>query len=413
MPQPVITNRREFLQSCALLTGATLLPRAIGAAPAGPRTVTFEKIVLTDEYYADGIAYGDINRDGHLDIVAGPFWYEGPDFKVRHRFYGAAALPQTAPASTSMFSFVYDFNGDGWPDILVLGRLLTTELFWYENPRGEDRPWKKHFVAHRLYGESKLFLDINGDGKPELIGHVDHRWGYLAPDWAHPELPWIFTPITETGKWPEYWHGTGAGDINGDGRMDLVLYDGWYEQPAEPGKLWKHHPMKFGPGRGGAQMMIYDVDGDGLLDVVSSIDAHRWGLSWFQQVRDAEGTISFKEHRIMGDRSEQEKFGAAFSQPHALCMADIDGDGLMDVIVSKRLWAHGQDGDVEPMAPPVVYWFQLTRDPVNGVKFIPHLVDYHSGGGVQIAAGDVTGGGLPDILTASKLGAFLFIPHLT
>lgn len=53
-------------------------------AVAAPR---FEKVVLNNEYLCDGIHAGDINRDGRVDIVAGPFWYEGPEFKSRHEFY--------------------------------------------------------------------------------------------------------------------------------------------------------------------------------------------------------------------------------------------------------------------------------------------------------------------------------------
>ncbi len=117
--------------------GLLLTMFASAAEKASP--VRFQKIILTDQYYCDGINAGDFNRDGKMDIVAGPFWYEGPDFKVRHEFYPAKVF-ETAPSPTdSMFSFVYDFNGDGWPDILVLGRVHMHEAFWYENP-GTEQP---------------------------------------------------------------------------------------------------------------------------------------------------------------------------------------------------------------------------------------------------------------------------------
>src|SRR5262245_64388996 len=54
-----------------LLAGLTLLPSAASATPPA-----FERQVLTDKYYCDGVTAGDINRDGKADIVAGPFWYE-------------------------------------------------------------------------------------------------------------------------------------------------------------------------------------------------------------------------------------------------------------------------------------------------------------------------------------------------
>jgi hypothetical protein len=386
---------------------------ALGCAAIAPAraTVNFKKLVLTDEYLADGISAGDFNQDGHQDIVAGPYWYAGPDFKTRHAFYPPLPQDVAARPSNSMFSFVSDFNGDGWDDVLVLGRVKFHEAFWYENPRGQAGEWKQHLAMHRVNGESPPFVDIDGDGHPEVITFWENQWGWRAPDPADPTRPWVFHAVTEVGKFREYYHGTGVGDINGDGRLDLVLNEGWWEQPATKGQLWKEHPGKFSQGRGGAQILVYDIDGDGDNDVVSAIDAHGWGLSWFEHVKRNKDSIEFVEHRMMGDRTEEARFGVAFSQPHALCLGDLDGDGLTDVITGKRRWAHGPKGDVEPMATPVVYWFRLQRDGKGGASFTPVLIDDASAVGTQVEAVDVTGDGLPDVLTASKLGAFLFVPE--
>jgi dienelactone hydrolase len=156
-------------------------------------------------------------------------------------------------------------------------------------------------------------------------------------------------------------------------------------------------------------MFAYDVDGDGDRDVITSLDGHGWGLAWCEQIAGDDGSIEFRTHRIMGDRTEEEKFGVAFSQPHALALADIDGDGLQDIVCGKRMWAHGPKGDVEPNAAPVLYWFQLTRPRKGEVRFVPHLIDDRSGVGVQITVTDVNGDRRPDVLTASKLGAFVFL----
>ena len=388
-----------------LFLGALCLANAAQAA----LPVRFEKIVLTDQYLCDGINAGDFNRDGKPDIVAGPYWYAGPDFKQRHEFYPMTPQALEANPSNSLFSFVYDFNGDTWPDILVLGRVLHHQAFWYENPQGKAGPWKQHFVTHRVYGEAPDFTDVDGDGKPEILAHWEGRWGWWAPDPADPTRPWQFHGITEAGKLAEYYHGSGYGDINGDGRVDLVINDGWWEQPVSRGQPWIAHRGKFSQGKGGAQIRVSDVNGDGLNDVITAIDAHGWGLSWFEQLKAGDGAITFKEHRIMGDRSEEKEFGVAFSQPHALCLADLDGDGLLDIVTGKRRWAHGPKGDVEPMATPVNYWFQLTRDRTKGATFIPHLIDDASALGTQVIAADVNGDGIPDVLTASKLGAFVFL----
>lgn len=372
--------------------------------------VEFEKLQLTDKYYCDGIHFGDINRDGKADVVAGPFWYAGPKFDKATAFYEPVAMDPASNPSNSMYSFVRDFNGDGWPDILVLGRVKHHEAFWYENPRGKEGLWAKHFVFERIRGESPTLCDIDRDGKPELICHWDNQWGLLQPDPTAAEKPWKFRPIMPAGEWQEYYHGTGVGDVNGDGRDDLILNDGWWEQPPRGSEqtFWTEHRFLFSADRGGAQMFAYDVDGDGRNDVITSLNAHGWGLAWFRQVR-REGQITFEKQLIMGDRSELKKYGVAFTQPHALDLADVDGDGLKDILVGKRLWAHGPTGDIEPNEDPVVYWFQLKREGKGEARFVPHLIDDQSGVGVQVVGADVNGDRLTDVLTVSKRGTFVFL----
>jgi len=383
---------------------------AVAAQAETPSPAAFEKLVLTDEYLCDGINAGDFNRDGRPDVVAGPYWYEGPDFSARHEIFPVEKFERAAGPTNSLFSFVYDFNGDGWTDVLVLGRVHLHQAFWYENPQAKPGHWPKHYVFERVQGETPLFCEVEGSGRPALLALSESRWGLLRPDWTAPTRPWNFTPLTEPGAWGRFYHGEGLGDLNGDGRVDLVLNDGWWEQPAEgtASTPWKAHPYRFSQGRGGAQMYLYDVNGDGRNDVITALDAHGWGLAWFEQL-PARNAIEFREHKIMGDRTEESKYGVAFSQPHALALADVDGDGLEDIVVGKRMWAHGPKGDVEPEAPPVLYWFQLVRGTDKGVTYVPHLIDDQSGVGLQVTVADLSGDGRPDVLTVSKLGAFVFL----
>lgn len=397
------------VQSNWFLVVLVLMCAMSGSTTSGADAVVprFKKLQLTNRYYCDGIDAGDINGDGHMDIVFGPYWCEGPDFKAKHPFYPDVPLPPEVSPSNSMFSFVRDFSGDGQLDILVLGRVHKHSAYWYENPGKGDGDWKKHFAFERVRGESPTLFQLGKNPSPKLLSHWDGRWGWIEPSGKSAKQPWQFRSIGQDLDWPQFYHGQGIGDVNNDGRQDVILNDGWYEQPASDAKQWKLHRHRFAKGRGGAQMFAYDVDGDGDNDIITALDGHGWGLAWFEQTT-VSGKRDFKQHTIMLDREHEAKYGVAFSQPHALELADIDGDGLKDIVTGKRRWAHGPKGDIEPNAAPVVYWFQLVRDK-SGVRYVPHLIDDNSGVGVQIAVKDVNGDKRLDVLTASKLGAFVFL----
>jgi FG-GAP-like repeat len=344
----------------------------------------FVRHQLSSDFYAEGVAVGDINRDGKMDVVAGPYWYAGPDFQKRFAIYPPVAF-DPLKYSNDQLTFVYDFNHDGWPDVLVIN-FPGLDASWFENPGDVTTLWTKHQVIDQVGNESPAFVDINGDGVPELVYiAADGRLGWAGPDPADPTQPWIFHPISPYVNYGVFTHGLGVGDINGDGRPDILEANGWWEQPASlvGDPVWKFHPVPFGPG---AQLYAVDLDGDGLKDVVASV-AHSYGLFWFQQVRQ-DGQISFCKHVIMGDPNNPNRYGVSFSELHAVVVTDVDGDGIPDIVTGKRHWAHGPNGDVDPNGPSVLYWFKTVRTD-EGVDFIPYLIDDNSGVGTQIVVDDV------------------------
>ncbi|MCC7044945.1 MAG: VCBS repeat-containing protein [Acidobacteria bacterium] len=402
---------------------AGVVQTAIGADE--PRR--FETRQLNEHFWGEGATTADITRDGRQDIVSGPFWYEGPGFTRRHEYMPATQFferkredgtVETIPGfegalgtrnvySENFLAFTYDFNRDSWPDILIVGfpgRATT----WYENPRGagQGRHWKPHVVLARTENESPTFIDVTGDGRPELVCNSGGFFGYAEQTATDPTAPWTFRPISPQGKWGPYTHGLGVGDLNGDGRPDIIEATGWWEQPAsltgQP--VWRRHAAEFGPG---AQFLVYDVNDDGRADVIGSLNAHEWGLAWHEQQR-TDGQITFRRHLIMGSAPGEMPHRVAFSQPHALALADIDRDGLRDIVTGKRFWAHGRDGDPEPNAPAVVYWFRLVRKGPH-VEWVPHLIDDNSGVGTQVWVADATGDGLADVVVGNKKGTFLHV----
>lgn len=400
---------RPTLLALACLGAAGLL-----AAP----TPTFERRTLTTDFFSEGCAVGDLDGDGVPDIVAGPHWYAGPDFRVRHTFAANPGRPYDALGySESFVQLVTDLNGDGKPDIITVG-FPGKETFWYENPGAPTAgPWKRHLFLARTDNESPHLVDLDGDGRPELVCMSDGAVGFAKLDPRDPSRPAKFIPIgpADPRKYARFTHGLGVGDLDGDGLPDILERNGWWGNPgpaAAPGALWKFHPAPFSSGRnGGAQMIVHDVDGDGLPDVLTSLDAHRFGLSWFRQRRAADGAISFVEHRILDDKPENSLDGLALGQMHALALSRQILPGQPVLVTGKRFWAHGPKGDANPQAAPLVVWLSWTKDARGEVVFSVHIADDDAGVGTQFTVADLDGDGRAEIVLADKKGVHVLSPR--
>lgn len=365
-----------------------------------------ERLVLSEGIYTEGASFGDVNGDGTLDLVAGPLWFEGPDFARQHRYRSGKAVSAKGYEHSSFLSWVMDVNGDGRVDIFQVAHTGVFHLDLYLQPTEDSESWERYRVATGVGNESPEMADLTGDGKMEFVAMQGGRFGFFTADWSAPEKPWVFHAISGERTKSPYYHGLGVGDLNGDGRMDVLEKEGWYEGPEDPlaEGNWAFHRHQFS-GPGGAQMLVYDIDGDGDQDVVTSLAAHAWGLAWFENV-EVDGQVRLRKHELMPSEEKPGVGGLSFSQTHALVAGDFNGDGLMDFATGKRYWAHnGKDPGAKGAA--VVYWFELKRGE-NGAEFVPHLLDDDSGVGTQLAVGDVNGDGRMDLGVGNKKGVFVF-----
>jgi hypothetical protein len=378
-----------------------------GADGGGSPSIAFRKITLHRDFTCEGATFGDIDGDGVMDVVAGPEWYRGPDFTEIHAIWPRMAFDPKG-YSDCFFEFTRDFDADGWLDVLVVG-FPGQGAFWYQNPGPSDGPWNQHLVAPVVDGESPSFTDLTGDGVAELVFMRDARLGFADPDPADPTAPWRFHPISEPRGFGAFTHGLGVGDLDGDLRPDVLEATGYFRQPTSlvGDPPWNRRDQAFGPG--GAEMFVNDFDGDGVADVITTLAAHGYGLSWFQQPPlDAGGT--FVEHVIVPNEPPAPDAAVILHEPHALALVDIDGDGLLDAVTGERFWGHVPGGHPDFGAPARLHWFRHGRGPDGrSPTWTPALIDDDSGVGTQITVGDVNADTMPDIVVSNKKGAFVFL----
>ena len=355
--------------------------------------VRFKKHTLTTDFVAEGVAVGDVNNDGKADVLAGTYWFEAPDWKQHELVKGEKF--KTTEYSSTFLNFAMDVNRDGWVDLIHVG-FPGQPATWYENPKNKPGYWKEHALYSSVGNESPALYDIDGDGIKDLV----------CADSEQKKVVWVSAPRSKRDTaWTahiisndslrgthQFTHGLGFGDLNQDGRPDVVIREGWWEAPEDRTQTdWKFHPADLGDEC--SQIYPMDLDGDGDMDVISAA-AHNYGIWWHEQVKDGD-SIQWKQHQISKE----------FSQTHGLSMADINQDGHPDLVTGKRYYAHnGHDPGAEE--PAVLYWFEY--QPGKEPTWIPHRIDDDSGVGLQVVTEDINQDGLMDVIEGNKKGVYVF-----
>ena len=97
-----------------------VLTLSLVAGASQDTALTFERIQLSDAFFGEGASFADLDRDGHGDVISGPYWYAGPDFTEKRAIYAAHAFDPKG-YSDNFFCHPRDFDEDGWIDVLFVG----------------------------------------------------------------------------------------------------------------------------------------------------------------------------------------------------------------------------------------------------------------------------------------------------
>lgn len=349
--------------------------------------IRFVKTKIASESY-ESVGVFDVNNDNIQDIVSGASWYMGPDFKERH-YIGSAK--RYGEYYDDFSTIPLDVNGDGHMDFIT-GGWFGKELIWKENP-GDNSQWKEHLIAIAGNIESTRSWDLDGDGIQEIVPNTpnDPLVVYRLVLDTDGKGTSEFKKYTITGK---HGHGLGFGDINGDGKIDIVTRNGWLEAPEKPfEENWKFH-QEFELGTASVPIIVADVDQDGFNDLIVG-QGHDYGLDWYRQ--ELGKASHWTKHPI-------DPFN---SQYHSMEWEDIDNDGKKELITGKRYRAHnGKDPGGNDATG--IYYFKWT-----GSAFSKQIIDYGpygegKGTGVSFSVIDINASGKKDIIVAGKDGLYLY-----
>jgi hypothetical protein len=324
-----------------------------GNGPGGEPRIAFLSHRLGNDH-AEGISLLDMNGDGFPDLLSGAYWYQNPgadggDWK-RHQFRTVGIHNEFV---SDCGEWIVDVDHDGLPDLVTTG-WISNGLWWYRNPGSKATAagtmWQAEKITDSYDTEGGAFADINGDGKPDLALAHYNRAGVLWVDFSKDK-----PRVHHLGGRAEDGHGIGIADINGDGKADVLTTHGWFEQIDADNDKWTWHG-DWDIGDAGFPILGYDVNHDGKLDLIYG-QGHGYGLYWLEQAGATDHPMWIR-HTI--DES--------FSQSHALLLADIDGDGALELITGKRYRGHA-GADPGSYDPVVVYAYKMpTKAQLDAAK---------------------------------------------
>jgi len=357
-----------------------------GVALSVEDVLRFARHAINPDSEFTACAVFDVNHDGHMDIVSGGWWYEGPSWEKHF----LRDVPQIRGRFDDYSNLPLDVNGDSWTDI-ISANYRSESLFWIEHPGAGLGPWVVHLIEKPGPMETGRLYDMDGNGTPDVLpnGMNFAAWWQLQRDqdgsvrWSRHDLPQEIAG-----------HGIGFGDINGDGRGDVVTATGWWESPENVFEgEWVAHREWMLHRDAGVPIIVQDIDQDGDCDLMWG-RGHSVGLYWLEQIREGDSR-----------RWSMHAIDTSYSQIHSILVADLDNDGRAEFVAGKRYLGHdGRDpGEWNPLA---IYWYRF--DPARKT-FIRGTVDEGGpvGFGLDPKAVDIDGDGDIDLVASDRNGLYL------